>query len=56
MITTSISSTSGGTNKNSDASNMGVIIGTVLGVCAMILAVIVLVAYSRKRRKINKNK
>ena len=43
----------------SDTSSLGIIIGIVLGTCTMILAVFVvllLVAYTRRKRKLDKNK
>ena len=46
------------TSGSNDTNNLGIIIGTVLGTYAVILAVIVvslLVAYTKKR-KVNKNK
>ena len=59
MLTTSISvnSTSGGST-NDDKSNLGAIIGTVLGTCTVILVVIVLllIAYARRKRRLDKNK
>ena len=44
---------------SSGDSNLGVIIGTVLGACAIILTVVVillLMAYRRSKRKVDKNK
>ena len=46
------------TSGSNDTNNLGIIIGTVLGTYAVILAVVVvslLVAYTKKR-KVNKNK
>ena len=57
MLTMSVSSV--GTGESSDTSNLGVIIGAVLGTCTVILIVIVillLVAYTRRKRKLDKNK
>ena len=44
---------------SNDTNNLGVITGTVLGTCTVILVVIIvllLVAYTRRKRKIDKNK
>ena len=50
---------SGGTSESSDTSSPGIIIGIVLGTCTAILAVFVvllLVAYTRRKRRLDKNK
>jgi len=47
------------TNESNDASTLGVIIGAIMGTCSMILVVLIilmLVAYTRKKRKLDKNK
>ena len=56
MLTMTISS--GGTSESSDTSSLGIIVGTVLGTCTVILAVfvVILVAYTRRKRKLDKNK
>jgi len=58
-MSTMTSLISSDTNESSDASTLGVIIGTVIGSCTIILAVlavVLLVAYRRRKRKLDKNK
>ena len=53
------SSGSDESNGSNDTNNLGLIIGTVLCTCAVILVVIIgllLVAYTKKRRKADKTK
>ena len=58
-MSTMMSLNNGDTNESSDASTLGVIIGAVMGTCSMILVVFVilmLLAYTKKKRKLDKNK
>ena len=58
-MSTMMSLSNSDADESSDASTLGVIIGAIIGSCTIILATLViflLVAYAKKKRKLDKNK
>ena len=58
-MSTMMSLSNSDADESSDASTLGVIIGAIIGSCTIILAAFViflLVAYAKKKRKLDKNK